>query len=260
MERLAVITRKSVLFLTVFCLGCAGTFVAPAQAQDEATDEPVVKKKKKNKKKVKRKKRKKPVVTDETATDVAAEDPSAVPSAPADAKSFEILANAGLAPQPLLGVGATVGMFVGTGHSAIEASFLASSGKVDPVSLSSTFFGVRYRQGLGSIPYIAGGLGLKTLTAKWNTLNVAQTEEFPSGASSTSLVLDLAVGAQFRFGAFAIGADAVGVMYPVTKLSKKETLPEGTFDQADYDAQREKFDKNDGMSLILGRVGIGFVF
>jgi hypothetical protein len=183
------------------------------------------------------------------------------PPTPSDAKRFEVLANAGLAPNPMLGFGATLGLFMGDGSSAIEGSLLTASKKYEVVSMASTVFGARYRKSFWTVPYVAAGLGLRTLTAKWNTLSANETEELASGASSTAVVLDIAFGGQIRFGSIALGADLVGVLFPVAKLSTSETVPdEGTYSTDDYATQKAVFDKQNGMNLVLFKVGIGFAF
>ena len=210
------------------------------------------------KKKKKKSKKKKGAGTEEVAPDPATPTDSGSVAPP---KRFEILVNAGLAPNPFLGVGGTVGIFLGDGSSAIEGSLLTAQKKIDPVSFSATVFGARYRKSFFTVPYIAAGLGVKTLTAKWNTLSVDESEEFPSGGSSTSIILDLAFGGQVKFGSLVLGADAVGVMYPIVKLSKTETKPdEGVYSVNDYADQKAKFDKQNGLSLVLFRVGLGFAF
>ncbi|MCX6126684.1 MAG: hypothetical protein NTV34_18275 [Proteobacteria bacterium] len=222
-------------------------------AEKPASDSATIKKKSK-----KRSKKKKPTGAEEVPPDPEATTEGSSSTPP---KRFEILVNAGLAPNPFLGIGGTVGIFLGDGSSAIEGSLLTAQKKIDPVSFSATVFGARYRKSFFTVPYIAAGLGLKTLTAKWNTLSVDEQAEFASGGSSTSIILDLAFGGQVKFGSLVLGADAVGVMYPIVKLSKTETKPdEGVYSVDDYAAQKEKFDKQNGLNLVLFRVGLGFAF
>ncbi len=174
-------------------------------------------------------------------------------------KRFEVLLNLGLAPNPMLGFGSTVGYFLNP-STAIEGSFLMASGKSDVVALSSTVVGTRLRKSFGTIPYVAGGLAMRMISGKWNTLSEDESEEFVSGASSNAIALDLAVGGQFMLGSILLGADVAGIMYPVVKLSNTEQLPEGTYSGSDYTAQKEKFDKFTGMNLILFRVVVGLAF
>lgn len=229
--------RPYFMWLLLLCFAGPMTFKATAEAAP----------KKKSSSKTKRKKR---PAKDATIEAASVEKP----------KSFEVLVNAGMAPQPFIGFGGTAGMFLGDGSSAIETTLLMASGKIDPISVSQIVIGARYRKNIGSIPYVAAGLGLRSLAGKWYTLDTTGTDQFESGASSSSVVLDIAAGGQLRFGSIVLGADAVGIMYPIFKLSNKETLPEGTYDEEDYKTQKAKFDKQNGMGLVLFKVGVGFVF
>lgn len=226
-----------------------GVTVAPhnAIASEKTTTKKTVKKKKKKKK-----------AAEKTVTEEA----TAIPpeETPSSSKTIEILANVGLAPSPFLAAGGTIGLFLGSGDMAVEGTFMMGQAKDDPVSMASTVVTARFRKSFFGIPYVAAGLGMRSLTAKWNTLSVDETEEFPSGITSTALIAELALGAQFSLGSFLIGADLVGVMYPVSKMSKSETIPEGSYSETDYAEQKEKFEAKEGMNLILGRVGIGLAF
>jgi hypothetical protein len=240
------------LFLGIFVLGL---IYSPciARAQDEpSTEAPITKKKSSKGKSKKKSKKKKP----------AAELEKPVAERPAEEhKTFEVLLNAGLAPNPLLGVGGTVGFFLGDGSSAIEASVLASQKKFPIVAMTSTVFGARYRKSFFGIPYIAIGAGMRSLTAKWNTLSIDETEEFASGASSSSIILDSAIGGQMILGHFVLGADIIGVMYPVSKGAVKETTPaEGSYSVSDYQTQLDVFNGQNGMNLVIFRAGIGVAF
>ncbi|MCX6119455.1 MAG: hypothetical protein NT027_18105 [Proteobacteria bacterium] len=174
-------------------------------------------------------------------------------------KKLGALINVGLAPNPLLGFGATVSYYLNP-TMAVEGSFLTASGKIEPVAVSATVFGARVKKVFGTIPYVGAGLAMRSVASKWNTLSEAGDEEFESGASSNAIALDLAVGGQFRLGSILLGADVVGIMFPLLKMSNTEQVPEGTYSQSDFDEQKGKFEKINGMNMILFKVGIGIAF
>lgn len=212
-------------------------------------------KKGKKSKKLSKKRKKKPKADEKatTVTERPLEDKSKDPS-------FEMLLNVGLAPSPLLGFGGTLGYFLQP-DLALELSFLTASGKVEPVAISAMVAGTRIRKSFGSIPYIAGGLAMRTVTAKWYTLSDGEADdEYETSSSATSIVLDAAVGAQFKLGSILLGADVGGIMYPAFKVSKTDKIPEEAYNVDDYAEQKAKFDKFNGMNLILFKVGVGIAF
>lgn len=176
-------------------------------------------------------------------------------------KKWEVLLNAGLEPSPFIGLGGTVGRYLKS-DLALEAFFSRSSGKVEPVAITIMNAGVRVRKNFGKIPYVAGGLGMSMASGSWFTLAPAPAEDqYASSATSNAITLNLAAGAQMHFGSFVLGADAVGVVFPVVKMGVKDTPPTETYDEDDYKEQKAKFSKvAGGMGLVLLKVGIGFAF
>jgi hypothetical protein len=240
------------LFAALFFFS-AGTLGATsrAQAQDESTSSETTTAPKKKKLKKKKKKKKSVPAADATEEGVASS-----PKPATDKKTFELLLNAGLAPSPMLGVGGTAGLFVGGGRSAIELSGTYGKKTEDVVSIGVMYTGVRYRQSIFGAPYVAAGLGYRSVSAVWNNLSADESEELKTTSTSTSIAIELAGGAQFHLGSFAIGADVVGVIFPVSK-SVKDTLPEAAYSQTDYDTQYAHFQKYNGLSLVVMKVGIG---
>jgi hypothetical protein len=178
------------------------------------------------------------------------------------ASKKQLLGNAGLSPSPMLGIGGTFGMIKDNG-SGIEATLLMSSGKVDKiVAAQITHIGGRYRKGLTKSLYGAGGAGFRMASGKWNVLNQTADAEYPAGASLNAVTLDGAIGAQFKMGSILIGADALGISFPLFKMGVKKTAPsEEDYDTADADTQQAKFDKAAaGMIITIAKVGVGIEF
>lgn len=177
-------------------------------------------------------------------------------------KKWEILLNAGMEPSPFIGIGGTVGRYLNS-DLAIEGFFSRSTGKVEPVAITIMNAGVRVRKNFGKIPYVAGGLGMSMATGTWYTLSPVGTtaEDLPSSSTSNAITLNLAAGGQMHFGSFVLGADAVGVIFPVMKMGVKDTPPTDAYDEDDFNDQKAKFSKvAGGMGLVLLKVGIGFAF
>jgi hypothetical protein len=210
------------------------------------------------KKKKKKKKKTEEVPAEEASTDGSAK--TEAEPAVSDYKKVKLLANVGLLPNSLFGFGATAG-FNFSHDFGIEGLFSTASKQIDPVVVSVTSFGFRAHKNFGSIPYVAGGMSMRMLDGSWNTVNKTKRAEYESSYKSTALTLDLAAGAEFKLGAIVIGADLVGIMFPVTKLSSTEGVPEKSdYDTGDYDEQKAKVTAYDGMNLMLVRLGIGIAF
>lgn len=177
-----------------------------------------------------------------------------------DTKKWQVLFNAGMEPSPLIGIGATIGKKLSP-SLALEGFFSRASGKVEPVAITVMNGGVRARKSFGNIPYVAAGLGVQMATGSWFTYNETQTDELATTSAANAITLNLAAGGQLRFGSFVLGADAVGIIFPVAKMGVKDTPPTDPYDQADFDEQKAKFTKvAGGMGLVIFKVGIGLAF
>ena len=175
-------------------------------------------------------------------------------------KKWEVLLNAGMEPSPLIGIGATVGRYIKP-DLAIEGFFSRATGKVEPVAITVMNIGARARKNFGKIPYVAGGLGMSMASGSWFTYNQGQTDELASSSSENAITLNLGAGAQMQFGSFLVGADAVGIIFPVMKMGVKDTPPGDAYDEDDFNEQKAKFSKvAGGMGLVLLKIGIGMAF
>lgn len=174
---------------------------------------------------------------------------------------IEVLANLGLSPSPLLGFGGTFGMIKDDG-GGLETTLTIASGKSGTISASVTHIGARYRIGLIKVGYIGAGAGFRMASGKWFVLNADESAEYEAGSSLNAVTIDGAAGAQFKFGSIIIGADIVGISFPIFKMGVKKTVPsESDYSETDANAQQGKFDKlAAGMSLTLAKVGVGMMF
>lgn len=247
---------KSLLVVTAFTSGlCLTSISSPsfgADSKDKSTSSKGSKKKtpKKDNEKVKDKKS-----FEKEDSKGKESEKSAGPD-----KKWELLLNAGLDPQPLLGVGATFGRNLKPGL-ALEVFASRASGKIEPVAVNVLSVGTRIRKSfLGKIPYVAGGLGFSMASGSWYTYNFDQTDELPSTSSSNALTLNLALGAQMQFGSFLVGADLAGIVFPIVKMGVKDGAPSDPYDENDFAEQKAKFNKLTGMTMVLCKVGIGFAF
>ena len=173
----------------------------------------------------------------------------------------QIMANGGLSPSPFIGFGATYGS-LNAGRSGVEGSVTYASGKSDTIVAQVTHIGGRYRMGMGNIFYAAAGAGLRIANGSWYVLNQTADQEYKAGTALNAITLDVALGAQVKFGVFCIGADIAGISVPILKMGVKNTLPSADdYDTADAKSQQGKFDKiAAGMNLTIAKVGVGIEF
>ena len=116
--------------------------------------------------------------------------------------------------------------------------------------------------GVMKLGYIAAGGGFRMASGKWFVLNNDESAEYNAGASLNAVTLDAAAGAQIKFGSILVGADLLGISFPVFKLGVKKTLPsESDYNEDDANTQQGKFDKvAAGMTLTLFKAGVGMMF
>ena len=205
---------------------------------------------KSTKSKKKKKKSKMPDVAETTAAE------------PETEKNHKIvMGSLGLTPSPLVGFGGSVASLKSSG-SGLEATFTYASGKSGTIAAQVTHIGGRYRMGLGKMFYGAGGTGLRMAKGNWLVLNQTADAEYAAGSSLNAVTLDGAIGGQVKFGSIVIGADVLGISFPLFKMGVKKTVPaEEDYDTADADAQQAKFNKlAAGMTLTLMKVGLGIQF
>lgn len=251
---------RTLIIVLAALLGGSTSFTTSAYAAEgESTG-----KKSKTKKNKKKKKKKKSGGSEDKGTEVepakaSGESPEGTE---ASGKSkFELLGNIGLSPSPLVGFGATLGLIKDSGSGG-ELTVSYAAGKSDTIGYKVLHAGGRYRRGLIKVGYVAGGLGLRMASGNWFVLNTTGDAEYAGSASLNAVTLDAAVGAQFKLGSIAIGADLAGFSYPIFKMGVKANKPvEEDYDESDADTQQAKFDKAAaGMHLILLKVGVGFMF
>jgi hypothetical protein len=175
-------------------------------------------------------------------------------------KGKYILGNAGLAPQPLIGIGGTFGLVRPNG-SILEATATMASGKKGFIATRIIHLGARYRLPLFKIGYYAGGVGFRMASGAWNVLSTSASE-YPTSSSLNAVTLDGAVGAQTKFGSIIVSADALGISFPLFKLGvKKSALQETDVDLDDEKKQQDSFDAlAAGMNLTIAKVGVGINF
>jgi hypothetical protein len=175
--------------------------------------------------------------------------------------SKQLTANVGLSPMPLIGAGATFGSLSARG-SGMEFMVFLASGRSTTIAAQVSHVGARMRLPFGRFFYGAGGAGFRMAKGSWYVLNQTADAEYQAGSSLNAVTLDGAVGGQMKFGSLIVGADLVGVSYPVLKIGVKTKKPaEEDYDPDDADAQQAKFNKlAGGLTLTVAKVGIGFAF
>ena len=175
-------------------------------------------------------------------------------------KSKFIVGHAGLSPQPFIGFGGAAGIVRASG-SVLEGSVTISSGKKGFVAARIIHAGARYRMPVFKIGYVAGGLGFRMASGAFNVLSLGGSE-YESGSSLNAVTLDSAAGAQTKFGSIILGADVIGVSFPLFKLGvKKSALQESDVDLDDEKKQQAIFDGvAAGLQLTLLKVGVGISF
>lgn len=168
-----------------------------------------------------------------------------------------ILGNAGLAPQPLIGIGGTFGLIRPNG-TIMEGTATMASGKKGFIAARIIHLGARYRFPLFKIGYYAGGVGFRMASGAWNVLSTSGSE-YPTSSSLNAVTLDGAVGAQTKFGSFIVTADALGISFPLFKLGvKKSAIQESDVDLDDEQKQQASFDAlAAGMNLTIAKIGVG---
>jgi len=175
------------------------------------------------------------------------------------AKKKQILGT--LEPIPLLSVGVSAAMLAPNG-SGLEADFSLGSGKKGAVAASIIHLGARYRKPIMKLIYVAGGGGLRMASGAWNVLSVSDpTAQFPVKTSFNAVTLDGAVGGQMSFGSIILGADLLGISFPLFKLGVKKPVLDPDANTSDANTQQGAFDKlAGGMTLTLLKVGVGIAF
>jgi hypothetical protein len=175
------------------------------------------------------------------------------------AKKKQILGT--LAPIPLLSVGVSGAMLAPNG-SGLEADFSLGSGKKGAVAANIIHLGARYRKPIMKLIYVAGGGGLRMASGAWNVLSVSDpTAQYPVKTSFNAITLDGAVGGQTNFGSIILGADLLGISFPLFKLGVKKPVLDPDADTSDANTQQGAFDKlAGGMTLTLLKVGVGIAF
>jgi hypothetical protein len=173
----------------------------------------------------------------------------------------EVLGNLGLSPSPLIAFGVTAGK-IKADNSGLEGDFTYASGTSNTIAAKVTHIGGRYRKPIMKIGYVAGGAGLRMVSGSWSVLSLDGQNEYPASSSFNAVTLDGAVGGIMQFGSILVGADLLGISFPLFKLGAKTTEPDATdFDAADADAQKAKFNKlAGGMTMTLLKVGVGIYF
>jgi hypothetical protein len=171
-----------------------------------------------------------------------------------------LLGQAGLAPQPLIGVGGTFG-WVKPNGTVFETGATMASGKKGFIAARIIHLGARYRFPVFKMGYYAGGLGFRMASGAWNVLSTSGSE-YPTTSSLNAVTLDGAIGAQTKFGSIIVAADVVGISFPVFKLGvKKSALQEDDVDLEDEKSQQDSFDAMAaGLNLTIAKVGIGINF
>lgn len=171
-----------------------------------------------------------------------------------------MLGHAGLSPQPFIGFGAAAGLVRANG-SVLEGSLTISSGKKEFVAARIIHAGARYRMPVFKLGYVGGGLGFRMASGAWNVLSLGGSE-YETGSSLNAVTLDGAAGAQTKFGSIIVGADLIGVSFPLFKLGvKKSALQESDVDLDDEKKQQATFDSvAAGLQLTILKVGVGISF
>lgn len=173
----------------------------------------------------------------------------------------EILGNVGLSPNPLMAFGVTGGL-IKPDNSGLEGDFTYASGKSGTIAAKVTHIGGRYRKPIMKIGYVAGGAGLRMVTGSWSVLSLDGQNEYPAGSSFNAITLDGAVGGMMQFGSLLVGADLLGISFPLFKMGAKTTAADGPdVDSEDEAAQKANFNKlAGGMTMTLLKVGVGIYF
>jgi len=195
----------------------------------------------------------------EAASDDGSAPSSGAASGSGTTKKKQILGT--LAPIPLLSVGVSGAMLTPNG-SGLEADFSLGSGKKGAVAASIIHMGARYRKPIMKLIYVAGGGGLRMASGAWNVLSVSDpTAQYPVKTSFNAITLDGAVGGQTNFGNIIVGADLLGISFPLFKLGVKKPALDPDADTSDASTQQGAFDKlAGGMTLTLLKVGVGIAF
>ena len=188
-----------------------------------------------------------------------ATDDGSVTSGSGAAKKKQILGT--LAPFPILTMGVSGAMLAPNG-SGLEADFSLGSGKKGAVAASIIHMGARYRKPIMKLIYVAGGGGLRMASGAWNVLSANDpTVQYPVKTSFNAITLDGAVGGQTNFGNIIVGADLLGISFPLFKLGVKKPALDPDADTSDASIQQGAFDKlAGGMTLTLLKVGVGIAF
>jgi hypothetical protein len=236
-------------YLVLALLFSFTTYEFPAMAAGKSSDSSV--KAPKKRKKVKESVSKEPVA--------GAEDSAAGADAKTKESRTEVLGN--LSPSPLMAFGVTVGKIKGD-NSGLEGDFTYASGNSGTVGIKMTHIGGRYRKPIMKIGYVAGGAGLRMASGSWTVLNTDGSNEYPAGSSYNAITLDGAVGGIMQFGSILVGADLLGISFPLFKMGAKSTEPDAPdVDTADADNQKAAFNKAaGGMTMTLLKFGVGIYF
>ena len=191
-------------------------------------------------------------------------------------RSFELLGNVGFTPTqktaeggdtfpsppiPAPVLGATAG-YGSLDNQMMEIPLTYSSGNVGSIALTVTTVGGRLKVAMGKYFYAAGGGDLRMATGKYNVLTANSASESLAGATSNAIALTAACGFQKIFGSIIVGADMLGLSYPLYKFGVTETLPaDGNYDAADAANQKVLFDKaGGGLTVTILKVGVGTTF
>lgn len=155
--------------------------------------------------------------------------------------------------------GGSIGTLKSSG-SGVDLGLTMAKGNSSVLLVEKTHVGIRYRQGIAKLAYVAGGLGFSSFKGSWNSLSSDGSSESPVFSTVKAVTIDAGFGFRLPLGAIVVGADLVDIAVPIVKMGLAPATADNAIYADDTKVQQAAFGKYSGGVAVECKLTVGFAF